>query len=72
VQAKDQLFYVYIIRSVDNPKNHYTGFTKDLKRRLQAHNNGESRHASKYCPWFLETVISFRNEQKAKAFELYL
>ena len=72
MQAKDQLFYVYIIRSVDNPTHHYTGYTRDIGKRLHAHNNGQSHHTSKYCPWFLETVISFRDEQKAKTFELYL
>ena len=65
------MYYVYILRSLAKP-GHYTGHTKNLEVRLQAHNNDESRHTSNYCPWFLETVTSFRNEQKAKAFELNL
>lgn len=72
MQTNDQLYYVYIIRSVNNPAHHYTGYTRNLEDRLQAHNNRESHHTSKYCPGFLETVIAFRDEQKAKEFERYL
>lgn len=70
--TQNQLYHVYIIRSVNNPKTHYTGFTRNFKNRLPAHNTSESSHTSKYRPWFLETINSFRDDQKAKEFELYL
>ena len=65
-------YYVYILRSVKYQKNHYTGLTTDIKRRIVKNNNGEVPHTSKYKPWILQTAILFRDEDKALAFEKYL
>jgi len=65
------MFYVYLLKS----KNHnqvYIGFSKDLKKRLAAHNAGQSPHTSKYKPWLLESYFSFKEECIARAFEKYL
>ncbi|MCG8337455.1 MAG: GIY-YIG nuclease family protein [Proteobacteria bacterium] len=64
--------YVYIIRSGYHPEQTYIGLSKDYKKRFQAHNNGQSKHTSKYKPWNLETVIWFADEEKARKFEQYL
>jgi len=62
---------VYILRS-EQGDHHYVGRTRDLKSRLQKHNQGEVPHTAKFCPWYIETSIVFRDEEKAVAFELYL
>jgi predicted GIY-YIG superfamily endonuclease len=43
-----------------------------LKKRLTAHNAGQSPHTSKFKPWRLVTYIAFSDESKAAAFERYL
>ena len=64
--------YVYLIRSLSAPKQRYVGVTSNLRRRLEAHNAGESPHTSKHLPWELVTYIAFRNASRAIDFERYL
>src|SRR5690606_20743635 len=63
--------YVYIIRSEATDRM-YTGFTKDLKKRLRDHNNGKSYHTQKFKPWKIVAYFAFSDEQKARDFEKYL
>jgi predicted GIY-YIG superfamily endonuclease len=64
--------YVYLLQSVDFPKETYVGLTDDLKKRLAAHNAGQSSHTSKFKPWQLVTYVAFSDEAKAVAFERYM
>jgi putative endonuclease len=64
--------YVYIIESVRDPKQHYTGITRDLKQRLLHHDEGKSPHTRKHRPWNLVAYIGFADEPTAVAFEHYL
>ena len=64
--------YVYILVSETNPGRHYIGSTADLNARLAVHNAGKVSHTSKYKPWRVETVVAFRSNKKAAAFEKYL
>lgn len=66
------MHYVYLIRSQAQPNEKYVGFTKDLKKRLKAHNDGRSHHTAKFKPWSLITYIAFEDKLKACQFELYL
>ncbi len=66
------MYYVYLLESKPFPGKHYTGFTQDLKKRLEKHNNGEVYHTSKYKPWELIVYIAFNNKEKAIEFEQYL
>jgi putative endonuclease len=66
------MFYVYILRSESHPKQTYVGFTHDLKKRLLAHNQGSSDHTAKFAPWRLEFYCAFKDESRARRFELYL
>ena len=68
----DKFYYVYLLVSLTDPSQHYTGFTADLELRLQEHNKGSSTHTSKYRPWRLETAVTFTDESKARSFEAYL
>lgn len=69
---RNPMFYVYLLRSVRDPKQTYVGFTEDLKQRLAAHNAGKALHTKKFRPWLLETYLAFANESTARDFERYL
>ena len=64
--------FVYRLRSKRTPSKTYVGITCDLHKRLREHNEGLSQYTSKDGPWYIETAVWFRDEQKAKAFERYL
>ena len=66
------MFYVYHLQSRDFPKQHYTGFTTDLKKRFGNHNRGENKSTAPYAPWNLTFYCAFDSKEKAKAFEAYL
>jgi len=65
------MFYCYIILS---PDRHlfYVGFTKNLKRRLQQHNNCEVKSTKAYTPWKLAWYGAFQTKTEAEDFEKYL
>jgi putative endonuclease len=65
------MFYVYMLQSLNFSKQRYTGFTSDLKKRLAAHNNGESIHTSKFKPWKLVAYQAFEEKHRAMDFEKY-
>jgi putative endonuclease len=64
--------YVYLLRSLSDPRQRYVGLTEDLERRLREHNKGRSPHTSKYRPWGIQVVIRFDDDKKAAVFERYL
>ena len=66
------MFYVYLIQSLRDVNKFYIGFTKDVKRRLEAHNARKSLFSRKFAPWELESCIEFKSEEKARRFERYL
>lgn len=66
------MYYVYILRSEEHPNKLYTGYTTNIKERLQKHNKGDSPHTSKYKPWEILHLSVFNEEQKARDFEKYL
>lgn len=47
----------------------YTGFTKDLKKRVLDHNAGRSSHTKKFRPWSIVVYIGFESEARAREFE---
>lgn len=44
------MFYVYILESMKNSEL-YTGFTIDLRRRLEKHNHGLNLSTKSAAPW---------------------
>ncbi len=64
--------YVYQLSSVTDPARHYTGLTRDLKRRIKQHNQGEVQATANHRPWRVEVAIAFHDASKAAAFEQYL
>lgn len=68
----NNMYYVYMLRSLPNPDQTYVGFTKDIKVRLTSHNNGQSPHTFKFKPWELVTYTAFSSRAKALSYEKYL
>lgn len=66
------MWSVYIIRSINFPKQEYIGATTDLKRRVSDHNVGKSTHTNKFKPWKLIWYCAFPDKTQALAFEKYL
>lgn len=66
------MYYVYILKSVDNPQKHYVGITENLEKRLKAHNEGKTVFGNKYRPWTINCYIAFEDKFKAYSFERYL
>ena len=66
------MFYVYILQSIDSPENFYIGYTQDLKQRLQKHNSPHKGYTGKYQPWTVKAYFAINSEHKAREFETYL
>lgn len=64
--------YVYRLRSIKDPTQTYIGLTRNITKRIEAHNNGQSTYTNKFRPWKIETFTWFAEEEKARAFEKYL
>jgi predicted GIY-YIG superfamily endonuclease len=64
--------WIYIIQSIPHPGQIYVGITRNVNYRLKAHNQGQSRHTSKYRPWEILVVLKFTDDKKAAKFERYL
>ena len=70
--AMDSRYYVYILNSVGFPDRFYTGFTRDVAKRLDHHNSGGDPHTAKFKPWKIKTYVAFHDEKQALVFERYL
>lgn len=66
------MYFVYFLRSINNPIQTYIGYTIDIDQRLEAYNSGGSVHTSKYKPWVMVTYIAFDCEERARSFEKYV
>ena len=64
--------FVYIIRSLNNPRKRYIGVTSDVVARVRGHNAGQNRSTIPWKPWGIEVTIEFMNERMAVRFEKYL
>ncbi len=66
------MHYTYILKSQSVPRQTYIGYTSDLPRRLEHHNQGFSEYTAKFRPWKLIFYAAFSNKQLALEFETYL
>ena len=64
--------WVYLLRSLSDPKRTYIGHSDNYEARLLAHNAGRTPHTSKHRPWKVVVVIGFGDERAAIVFERYL
>lgn len=66
-----KFYYVYVLQSL-NYDFIYVGFTEDLKRRFEEHNNQEELSTKHYAPFELIHYEAYKNEKDAKRREEYL
>ena len=64
-------YYVYIIESLVN-SSLYIGYTSDLERRINEHNEGKSKFTSKKVPWKIVYTEEFNNKSDALKRERFL
>jgi putative endonuclease len=64
------MFYVYILRSRKD-KRKYIGFTNNLTRRIQQHNNGRCTAAMNRGPFELMYSEEFNTRQEAAGREKF-
>ena len=60
------MYHVYILKSLKTQGKLYIGYTKNMIKRLEQHNNGESNFTRKHLPWKLVYCESFLSLEDAK------
>ena len=65
------MFYVYVLQS-EFDKKYYTGFSKNLKKRIKMHNNGEVASTKGRKPFKLVYFEGSLNRSDALHREKYL
>ena len=67
------VFYVYLIKSLDNfKKKSYVGYTIDVNNRLLQHNSNLGAKSTKGYKWELVFKRKFYSKSKALSFEYKL
>ena len=64
------MYYVYILLLSNNQL--YTGYTSDLKRRMQEHQHGKSKFTSQHLPVRLIHYEAYSLESDARRRESFL
>jgi len=59
------MFYVYVLKS-SKDNSLYIGYTNDLKRRFEEHNNGESKSTKHKIPFKLIYYEAYESQSDAK------
>ncbi|MCK4781928.1 GIY-YIG nuclease family protein [Candidatus Parcubacteria bacterium] len=65
------MYYVYIIKSLTNNK-YYIGYTKNIKERLERHNEGRSRFTKNKGEWILVYQERYNSRGEAIKREKYI
>ena len=67
------VFYVYLIKTLDGFNNKsYVGYTNDLSKRIDKHNNNLGAKSTKGYKWELVYKKRFYSKNKALSFEYKL
>ncbi|MEK7187686.1 MAG: GIY-YIG nuclease family protein [Patescibacteria group bacterium] len=64
------MFYTYVVENKN--KRWYTGYTKDLRKRLSEHNEKKSKYTKHHGPYILIYYEACISEGDAKSREKYL
>ena len=62
------MYHVYLLKSKEN-SSLYIGYTNNIKRRLEEHNEGLVGYTKKHIPWALIYYETFLSLEDAKARE---
>jgi putative endonuclease len=65
------MFCTYVLKSIKNDK-FYIGHTQNIEKRLQEHNNNESKSTKNKGPWVLIYTKEFSTRSEAMRFEISL
>ena len=60
-----KMYYVYLLRSINNSQKTYIGYTTNLKERVKKHNEGGFVATATHRPWKVEVHLAFANQEKA-------
>ena len=66
------MYFVYLLRSINDASKTYVGYTTNIEQRLETHNSGGSVHTKSFRPWKLVSYVAFDTEAKALSFEKYI
>lgn len=64
-------YYIYVLKS-ESDNQFYTGYTADLRKRLESHNNGKVQSTKNRLPLKLVYFEGCLNQQDATHREKYL
>ena len=64
------MYYVYILQS-QKDLNYYTGLAKDLERRLQEHNSGQTKATKSRRPFKIVYTEKFETLEQAREREKF-
>tara|TARA_B100001057_G_scaffold497818_1_gene602999 strand:+ start:48 stop:299 length:252 start_codon:yes stop_codon:yes gene_type:complete len=63
-------FYVYILKTINSKlSKSYVGYTNNIKKRLDAHNNNKGAKSTKGHKWELIYKKKFISKSKAMSYE---
>ena len=66
-------YYVYLIKSVNSKRNKtYVGYTNNIKKRINLHNNNKGAKATKGYKWKLIFKKKFLTKSAAMSYEYFL
>ncbi len=65
------MYVVYVLESKKRDKELYVGYTNDLRKRLEEHNQGLNKSTKPYLPWRLIYYEACLNQADAKRREKY-
>ena len=65
------MFFVYLLKSHFDG-SFYVGYTTDLARRLEEHNEGLSRYTSRKISWEMVHTEAFETKAEALKREIFL
>ena len=71
VKVQTFMYYVYILKSLKNSK-YYIGYTSDLNKRIQEHNNGKTKGNRFLAPFELVYKEEFEDATIARKREYYI
>ena len=70
-ERTSMFYYTYVLQSIKN-KCYYTGFTSDLRKRFNQHNNNENTYTKGRGPFELIYCEVCKNQKDAAQREKYL
>ncbi|PIR03403.1 MAG: endonuclease [Candidatus Magasanikbacteria bacterium CG11_big_fil_rev_8_21_14_0_20_43_7] len=65
-------YTVYFLESKKDSKRHYIGFTKQIRKRIEQHNQGLVTSTKRYRPWKIIYLEVYPNKPDALGREKFL